>query len=114
MARGDRSAVALLMACSAFLGGALYFASPAKADGYLSPDEEVFVSLYGEAAVCRTISEYRTPGVLGALEVIVDQGFTPEDAVDIVNASVESFCPENWSLLVAIGKAARAANGTTA
>lgn len=114
MKRSDRAPVALLMLCSAMIGSAFYFASPAKADGYLSPDEEVFVSLYGEAAVCHTITEYRTPGVLGALEVIVDQGFTPEDAVDIVNASVESFCPENWSLLVAIGKAARAANGTVA
>ena len=114
MARGDRSAVALLLACSAFLGGAVYFASPARADGYLDEDEQVFVELYGEGAVCRTITEYRTPGVLGALEVIVDEGFTPEDAVDIVNASVATFCPENWPLLTAIGRAARAANGTSA
>ena len=114
MARGDRSAVALLMATSAAFGAALYFSTPARADGYLSPDEEVFVSLYGEGAVCRTITEYRTPGVLGALEVIIDEGFSPDDAVDIVNSSVESFCPEHWSLLQAIGKAARDANGTTA
>lgn len=114
MARGDRSAVALLMATSALFGAALYFSTPARADGFLSPDEEVFVSLYGEGAVCRTITEYRTPGVLGALEVIIGEGFSPDDAVDIVNSSVESFCPEHWALLQAIGKAARDANGTTA
>ena len=115
MARGDRSAVALLMACSAFLGAALYFASPARADGYLDEDEQVFVELYGADAVCTTITEYRSlAGITGIAEVIVEEGFTPDGAVDIINASVEVFCPQHWPLLVAIGKAARAANGTTA
>jgi hypothetical protein len=115
MARGDRSAVALLMGCSALLGAAVYFSSPARADGYLTDDEAVFTELYGEGAVCKTITEYRSmSGVLAVAEVIVEQGFTPDAAVDIVNASVEVYCPEHWSLLVAIGKAARAANGTTA
>ena len=115
MARGDRSAVALLLACSAFLGGAMYFASPARADGYLDEDEQVFVELYGADAICTTITQYRSMGgVLGVAEVIQEEGFSADSAVDILNASVETYCPQHWSLLVAIGKAARAANGTTA
>ncbi|WP_313673309.1 hypothetical protein [Mycolicibacterium sp.] len=115
MARGDRSAVALLMATSALLGAAVYFSSPARADGWLSDDEAVFVELYGEGAVCKTITEFRSAaGVLAVAEAITEQGFTPDAAVDVVNASVELYCPQHWSLLQAIGRAARAANGPVA
>ena len=115
MARGDRSAVALLMATSALFGAALYFSTPAKGDGWLTDDEAVFTELYGEGAVCKTITEFRSAsGVLAVAEVIVEQGFTPDAAVDVINASVELYCPEHWSLLVAIGRAARAQNGPVA
>ena len=108
MARGDRSAVALLMTTSAFIGALFYFASPARADGYLDDDEQVFVELYGESAVCPTITEYHSlGGVMGVASGIVEQGFSADSAVDIINASVQTYCPENWSLLVAIGKAYR-------
>ena len=39
-----------------------------------------------------------------------EQGYPGDSAVDIINASVHEYCPENWRLLVAIGKAARAAS----
>lgn len=112
MARGDRSAVALLMVTSAFLGAAMYFASPAKADGYLDDDELVYAEMYGPA-VCSTLDEYRSVGgVMGIAEVIVEDGFAPDSAVDVINASVQAYCPEHWSLLQAIGKAARASNAS--
>ncbi len=112
MSRGDRSAVALLMATSAFFGAALYFASPARADGMLSTDEQVYVEMYG-GAVCSTLDEYPSyGGVLGIAEVITDDGFAPDDAVDIVNESVLNYCDQHWPLLQAIGRAARA--GTSA
>lgn len=90
-------------------------AAVARADGFLDDDEQVFVELYGADAVCRTITEYRSmAGVIGVADVIVERGFTPDSAVDIVNASVQAYCPQHWPLLKAIGKAARAENGSFA
>lgn len=108
MARGDRSAVALLMATSGFLGAAMYFASPARADGYLDDDEMVYVEMYG-GAVCSTLDDYRSlAGVTGIAQAIVEDGFAHDSAVDVINASVQGYCPEHWSLLQAVGKASRA------
>lgn len=115
MARGDRSAVALLMGCSALLGAAVYYASPARADGTLNEDEAAYVSLYGDGAVCATLDDYSSAsGVVGIVSAITEDGYTADSAVDIVNASVWAFCPRHWPLLQATGRAARAANGTSA
>lgn len=108
MRRQDRGPVALLMGCSAMLGAAVYFASPARADGMLSTDEQVYVEMYG-GAVCSTLDEYPSyGGVLGIAEAITEDGFALDDAVDIVNSSVSTYCDEHWPLLQAIGRAARA------
>lgn len=108
MRRQDRGPVALLMGCSAMLGAAVYFASPARADGMLSTDEQVYVEMYG-GAVCSTLDEYPSyGGVLGVAEAITEDGFALDDAVDIVNSSVSTYCDEHWPLLQAIGRAARA------
>ena len=90
-------------------------AAVARADGFLDEDEQVFVELYGEPAVCATLTEYRSlSGVMGVTEAIIDEGFPPDGAVDILNASVQAFCPQHWPLLQAIGRAARAQNDTIA
>lgn len=108
MARQDRSAVALLMATSALLGAAFYFASPAKADGALSDSEADYVLTYGDGAICPVIDRHHSiPGVLGVVSGITKDGFGEGDAVDIVNAAVWMYCPRNWPLLVTIGQAAR-------
>lgn len=115
MSRGDRSAVALLMATSAFFGAALYFSSPAKADGVLDADEEAYIQLYGEHAICATVSEFPSPsGVLGVMQAIVKDGYPLDSAVDIMNASVYLYCDQYMPILDAIGRAARAGSGTTA
>lgn len=99
------------MVAGAFLtAGAVMLASPAKADGMLDDDELVFVELHG-GDVCFVIDTYHSVGgVTGVAEAIVEQGFTPDSAVDIINASVQEYCMRNWPLLQAIGRAARAAN----
>ena len=108
MTRADRGAVAMLMATSALFGAALYFSTPARADGYLSETEQVYVELYGDAAVCTTIDAFHSAsGVLGIAEAITEDGFSASDAIDIINASVSTYCPRNWPLIVAIGKVAR-------
>lgn len=116
MARGDRTAIAWAMIGSALFGACFYFASPAKADGTLDETEQVWVELYGEQALCATLTEYRSlSGVMGIYDVLTtDEGFTPDNAVDILNASVQAYCPHHWPLLQAIGKAARDANGSAA
>lgn len=109
MSRGDRSAVALLMAASALLGAATYFASPARADGTIDADEQAYVEMYGETAICPTIAEYPSVGgVMGIAEAITEDGYSPDSSVDIINASVSAYCDEYWPLLKAIGRAARA------
>lgn len=107
MRREDRGPVALLMATSALLGAALYLSAPAKADGVLSDTELVYVDLYSDA-VCQTIDEYHSAsGVIGVAQAIAEDGFADDDAIDIINASVHTYCPRNWPLIVAIGKVAR-------
>lgn len=108
MKRGDRVAVAWLMFASLLFGACVYFAGPARADGYLDEDEQVFVELYGADVICPTIGDHRSlAGVIGVTEAIVGEGYSADSAVDILNASVQAYCPQHWPLLVAIGRAAR-------
>lgn len=81
----------------------------AKADGYLSDAEAAYVHTFGASAICPTIAAYPSvPGVLGVAQAIIDDGWSPDSAADIVNAAVGQYCPRFWPLLVAIGNAARA------
>lgn len=114
MARGDRAAIAWAMIGSALFGACFYLASPARADGYLDMDETVYVQAFA-GAVCATLDDYPSlGGVMGVVAAIEEDGFAADDAVDIVNSSVANNCEQHWPLLVAVGRAARAANGTSA
>ena len=105
----DAAAVALLMALMMALG-VIAWAATAKADGYLDDDELVFSELHGQV-ICDAITDYYgLSGVLGVHQAIMDDGFTADSAVDILNFSVHEYCPENWRLLVAIGKQFRTAS----
>ena len=86
----------------------------AHADGQLNSVEIAYVNTYGET-ICQVLDQYpNEEGVRKLGEAIMDgDGFAPDSAADIVNASVLAFCPRNWSLLVAIGTAARK-NGAVA
>lgn len=96
-----------LLVAAAILSG-LITAPHAKADGYLSPGEALYVADYGWA-VCQTIADHpSTGGVLGVVKgVMTTGGFTADNAVDVVNASVQGQCPEWWPLLQRIGRQAR-------
>lgn len=114
MARGDRTAIAWAMVGSALFGACVYFASPARADGYLDTDETVYVQAFA-GAVCSTLDDYPSlGGVMGVAQAIMDDGFTGDSAVDIINTSVANTCERHWPLLQAVGRAARAANGANA
>lgn len=102
-------AYALGIITGSFLTAGLAFGlAPAKADGVLDADEAQYVLMYGAGAICPVIDQYHSmAGVMGVANAISKDGFTADSAVDIINTAVETYCPRNWSLLVAIGKAAR-------
>lgn len=102
-------AYALGIITGAFLtAGIGFFAAPAKADGHVDDSEADYIFAYGKTAICPVIDQYHSfAGVMGVAQAITEDGFAPDAAVDIINGSVELYCPRNWPLLVAIGKAAR-------
>lgn len=87
---------------------ALVSAAPASADGQLNSTEVAYVNTYGQT-ICQVLDQQPNPdGVWKLGEVIMgEDGFEPDSAADIVNASVLAFCPRHWGLLVALGTAAR-------
>lgn len=96
------------------LGFAVYYSVPARADGQIDRAEADYINSYGYA-VCAVIDEFpNVNGVLGVARGIMADGFAANSAIDIINESVYEDCPRHWPLLVAIGDAARAANGATA
>ena len=89
--------------------GAILLAAPAKADGYLDDSEADYVNQW-HAAICQVIDDpdyHNFEGVIGVTKAVAHDGYTLDNAIDIVNASVSEWCPRNWPLLVALGKAAR-------
>lgn len=110
-----RTARRILGATAAALvvaGTGIAAATEAKADGYLSGRESAYVVNYSQI-VCDTIANHPSlPGVVGvARGVMTTGGFTGDDAVDVVNASVLTSCDEWWPLLEAVGAQFRAAQG---
>lgn len=96
-----------LAIAAAILSG-LITAPHAKADGYLSPGEALYVADYG-SIVCQTIAKHpSTAGVYGVVQGVATTGhFALDDAVDVVNASVQSQCDQWWPLLQVAGAQAR-------
>lgn len=102
------------LAAGAILGAAIANTPPARADGTLDPDEARYVTRY-HSAVCGTLDVYPTKaGVLGVMSAIVDDGYKPDSAVDIINASVDVYCHDHWALLVSIGDQPRGPHTTGA
>lgn len=93
-------------------GTGIAAATDARADGYLSGRESAYVVNYSQI-VCDTIANHPSlPGVVGVVRGVADTGhFVGGDAVDVVNASVLTSCPEWWPLLEAVGAQFRAAQG---
>lgn len=108
-------AYALGIITGGFIAAGVLAAVPAKADGILDNSETDYVLMYGADAICPVIDQYHSvAGVTGVARGITKDGFSLDSAVDIINASVQEYCPRNWPLLVAIGKAARGESAATA
>ena len=105
--------VLLSILVGAVIGAGLMWIGIARAhaDGILTTMEQADGDRYG-AIYCGALDQWPTVGgvaaVMGSIE---DDGFTSDSAVDVINYTVYTYCPRHWGLLVAIGNAARAANG---
>lgn len=101
-----------LIAAGTITAGTL--APDAKADGYLTTDEAAYANAYGASAICPTLDDYpSTSGVLGVTDGIISDGFSADNAVDVLNVAVWEYCPRHWPLLVGVGQAARAGSNPT-
>ncbi len=100
----ELAATAALTATLSIPTVAFFTIPPAHADS-LTTAESNFVVQYGETVVCPTIAKYPSiGGVIGVVKGVMDQGFTPKEAVDITNASVAMYCPTHWKLLQQTGQ----------
>ena len=87
----------------------MHACAPAHADAGLSAVQVAYVKMYGATAICPTIDQYHSiPGVIGVVKGVVRDGFTAEQAVEIVNAAVATYCAENYPLLTETGNYFRA------
>lgn len=93
--RTNRLAGALLIATSAFIGAAFYFASPARADT---------VGQYATThagAVCGTLAAYPSfDGITGiGLAMMNNDGLTPQQAAYVLITDVAVYCPQYSGLV---------------
>lgn len=100
------------LACTAF--GAILaatgtaWAADAHADGVIDAAEASYIERWGPTAICPVIDQFPSgAGVMGVAQGIVNDGFSPDNAVDIINEAVWQYCPRHWSLLETIGAQAR-------
>lgn len=101
---GHAAAIATLTGTLMIPVVAFFTIPPAHADT-LTTAESNFVVQYGETVVCPAIAKYHSiGGVIGVVKGVMDQGFTPKEAVDITNASVAMYCPTHWKLLQQTGQ----------
>jgi hypothetical protein len=80
----------------------------AQADGIINVTEATYIANYGEVLICDTLDGTPTPAmVAGLLQAVMDDGFTGDSAVDVINSTVANLCPDHWPLLVRTGEIAR-------
>lgn len=76
-------------------------AAPAKADGIINQTEAEYILNGGAGMVCDALdTSPSTDMVFKLIAAIYEDGFSGDNAADIINASVGEFCPEYWDLLV--------------
>lgn len=99
------AAATITLFCAA---AAMFGIGVARADGILNATESQYVARYGESVVCASIVGTPTPAmVLTVVQAVMQDGFAPDSAVDVTNASVALYCPSEWPLLQKVGRMAR-------
>lgn len=82
-----------------------FFNIPAAHADSLTAKEYSFVTEYGQSVICPTVAKYPSiGGVIGVVKGVIDQGFSAEEAVTVVNYSVATYCNEWYPLLTKTGE----------
>jgi hypothetical protein len=98
-----------LVGLGGLMAAAVITMPAAKADPFTHAEAEYVVANHG--AVCSVIDRYpTTEGVMGVMQGVMSDGWNAPAAVDIINTSVQLYCPGHWQLLVDIGREARGEN----
>lgn len=101
--------IAMLIALGALgMAGSI---AVARADGYLTPQEQRFGDAI-EQPLCEYIDNagVTTTSMTGAMRIIyrnTPASMDMSDAVDIINYVVSTYCPEHWDELVSFGEGYR-------
>lgn len=93
-----------------YLWGAAY----ARADGTASLLEQKYAQEYA-GTICAYLDDPANRDDLSIVAIVPflmnKTGFKADSAIDILNYSVQEYCPRNWQLLVDLGNRARAQQG---
>jgi len=82
-----------------------FFNIPAAQADSLTAKEYSFVTEYGQSVICPTVAKYHSVGgVVGVVKGVMDQGFSAEEAVTVVNYSVATYCDSLYPLLTKTGE----------
>ena len=98
--RLDALAVALLMALMAALGCIVLLASAPHAKADVPSDAAIeYASEYG-GLICQVLDEHASvPGLMGVMQGVYEDGWTPYEAGQITGLSIYAFCPEHSVLI---------------
>jgi hypothetical protein len=81
------------------LGAALYLSVPADADGLITYREHMYADALG-TTICGALAADPSPEMVYALwEAIASEGFTVDNAGDVIDQAVLSWCPRFAPLL---------------
>ena len=98
------SALRVALSCVVAVGGLTATTAAAEADTPMNN----YVNTW-HAEICKTLDDYpNTSGYVGIGNVIMKDGFGPEQAGQIINEAVWNYCPRHSELLETIGDTARA------
>lgn len=100
------SLIVILLAAAVIASTAI-----ARADGYLSPQEEYFAdAISDDLCGYLDVAGVNEKSLTTIVYIIVDAApyFDGGDAADIVNYVVDGYCPWHWDALVAFGEGYRA------
>lgn len=96
----DTLAVALLMALMAALGCIVMLLSAPDAKADEPSDAAIEYASQRGRIVCMVLDEHNSiPGLIGVLQGVSEDGWTPYEAGQITAMSVYAFCPEHSDLL---------------
>jgi len=98
--------VLLSILVGALIGGGLMWLGIARAHadpGTLTTMEQMDGDRY-HTVYCNVLDQYPTEdAVVAVVRSVMSDGFDMGSAVDVVNYTVYTYCPQHWQLLVNIG-----------